>query len=145
MSKTYLDDLLDKHPHCIMIVPGYPRICRNVLYEGRYCDGLRGYDCFNCWHEEMQEDIPAVPHEMSTREYLAAEQRMCFDENVGKRNCLTCPLSSRINPARIDCGDYKRENPEEAVAIVEKWAREHPEKPEATPWITVTVPRGGQK
>lgn len=73
---------------------------------------------------------PAVEQPMSAVEYLAAEQRMCFDENVGKRNCSTCPLSSLINPARINCGDYTRQHPEYAVAVVEKWAQEHPEKEE---------------
>lgn len=74
--------------------------------------------------------IPAVPQEMSAVKYLKAEQRMCFDENVGKRNCLTCPLSSKINPARINCGDYTRQHPEKAVAIVGAWVREHPERSE---------------
>lgn len=76
------------------------------------------------------DDIPAVPREMSAREYLAAEQRMCFDENIGKRNCVNCPLSALINPARINCGDYSRVHPDKAVAAVEKWAREHTEMSE---------------
>lgn len=78
----------------------------------------------------IRERINAIPavQQMSAVEYLAAEQRMCFGENVGKRNCSTCPLSSRINPARINCGDYTRQHPEFAVAIVQKWAQEHPEE-----------------
>lgn len=75
-------------------------------------------------------EIPAIEQPMSAVEYLKAEQRMCFDENVGKRNCLSCPLSSRINPAGIYCGDYSRGYPEKTVAIVEKWAQEHPERSE---------------
>lgn len=72
--------------------------------------------------------IPAAPQQMSAVEYLRAEQRMCFDENVGKRNCSTCPLSSRINPVEINCGDYTRLYPEEAIAVVQKWAQEHPKE-----------------
>lgn len=125
MSKTYLDDLLDKYPHCMILKPGYPRICRGVLYEGKYCDGSYGYDCCNCWHEEMQEDAPAVPQEMTAKEYIATLNRMCGIHYV---DCEKCPLETENNGQGKPCSILQKENPEVSIAIVEKWAREHPEK-----------------
>lgn len=58
---------------------------------------------------------------MDTVEYIREKERMCNSFNL----CYGCPLydirsTSPISP--ICDGD----RPEEAVSIVEKWAREHP-------------------
>ena len=68
-------------------------------------------------------DIPAVPQEMSAREFVSAFQLMCYKENID--GCSACPLWQTT--PKYDC--MLRENdPETIVAIVEKWAREHPEE-----------------
>lgn len=127
MSKTYLDDLLDKYPHCMILDSGCPRICRSVLYEGKYCDGSLGYDCFNCWYEEMQEDAPAVPHEMSARELFNAYQRICeeYSHKGIPVRCDECPLYTicpEIGKALRVMVIWSH--------IIERWAQEHPERSE---------------
>ena len=63
---------------------------------------------------------------MDAVEYLKQEGRMtkyCGPSAV----CLECPLrNARIKNGERDCTDYRYNHPEEAVAIVEKWAKEHP-------------------
>lgn len=65
---------------------------------------------------------------MDAVEYLKQEGRMtkyCGPSAV----CLECPLrNARIKNGERDCTDYRYNHPEEAVAIVEKWAKEHPVK-----------------
>lgn len=128
MSKTYLDDLLDKYPHCMILDSGYPRICRSVLYEGKYCDGSHGYDCYNCWHEEMQEDAPAVPHEMTAREFARDRNRMCLFHFSFCNGCTVLPERMECGEVIHDCPLWTLRDPDKAIAIVEKWAREHPEE-----------------
>ena len=43
-------------------------------------------------------------------------------------NCDECPLGSKNNGRNLHCNSFEGEYPEEAVAIVEKWAEEHPQK-----------------
>ena len=43
-------------------------------------------------------------------------------------NCSRCPLSGENNGTKLTCRYFEAEYPEEAVAIVEKWAAEHPQK-----------------
>ena len=43
-------------------------------------------------------------------------------------SCLNCPLASMNNGKGLSCSDFEAEYPEEAVAIVEKWAAEHQQK-----------------
>lgn len=62
-----------------------------------------------------------VPQEMSAREYHLIKRRMC-------KNCPVCPLNEAAINLFIDCKRFEREFPNEAVAIVEKWAREHSEE-----------------
>lgn len=66
------------------------------------------------------DDIPTVPHEMSAREYLHTTRRMCIYYEA----CILCPAFG------IACGKLDVEDSaiEQAVAIVEKWAQEHPEE-----------------
>lgn len=57
-------------------------------------------------------DIPAVPREMTAREYLAAEARMCKYYGL--------PSAFDVSGLTVD----------EAIEMVEKFAREHPERSE---------------
>lgn len=43
-------------------------------------------------------------------------------------SCLNCPLAYMNNGKGLSCSDFEAEYPEEAVAIVEKWAAEHQQK-----------------
>lgn len=43
-------------------------------------------------------------------------------------NCSRCPLSGENNGTKLACRYFEAEYPEEAIAIVEKWAAEHPQK-----------------
>lgn len=43
-------------------------------------------------------------------------------------HCEECGLSYVNNKTDHVCGDFVKRHPEEAVAIVEKWAKEHPIK-----------------
>lgn len=90
-------------------------------------------DCYNHTlfgfsHETISATINRVNQEMSAMEYIMAKQRMCFDENIGKRNCVNCRLSSLINPLGINCNDYSTTYPAEAIAVVKEWMLEHPEE-----------------
>ena len=53
---------------------------------------------------------------MEAVKYLKEKARMC----KGNEFCYNCPLD--------ECIEYEKENPEEAVEIVEKWSEEHPQK-----------------
>ena len=43
-------------------------------------------------------------------------------------HCEECGLSYTNNKTDHVCGDFIKKHPEETVAIVEKWAKEHPIK-----------------
>ena len=58
---------------------------------------------------------------MNAVEYLKAKDRFCND-------CKKCPLSYNNNFRQIDCGELQRKEPEVAVGMVAKWAKEHPPK-----------------
>lgn len=69
------------------------------------------------------ENIHAVPHEMSAREFLVAYKRMCA--SFPETDCSKCPIYTPYK----DCTD----NPcdwdiDKILPAVEKWAREHPEE-----------------
>lgn len=59
---------------------------------------------------------------MDAVEYLKVKTRMCDS----LKECGDCPLDKINNTDNINCFDRHYE--EEAVAIVEKWAAEHPIK-----------------
>lgn len=42
--------------------------------------------------------------------------------------CSNCPFADTNNGKNLDCTDFEAEYPEEAIAIIEKWAAEHPQK-----------------
>lgn len=57
---------------------------------------------------------------MDALDFMKAKKRMC-----GIENCLTCPMS--LGETGRSCVWTMKEYPEDAVKIVEKWAKEHPE------------------
>lgn len=58
---------------------------------------------------------------MDAVEYLKTLNRMCHCE------CLKCEFR-KVRSGFETCPVWQRTHPEEAVAIVEKWAKEHPIK-----------------
>ena len=62
---------------------------------------------------------------MDAVEFLEEQYRMCEALNS---HCEECGLSYTNNKTNRVCGDFIKRHPEEAVAIVEKWAKEHPRK-----------------
>lgn len=62
---------------------------------------------------------------MDAVEYLKNQGRMCKEI----KNCDNCSLGKAVDATNsFDCGDYGISYPDEAVAIVEQWAKEHPVK-----------------
>lgn len=59
---------------------------------------------------------------MNAVDYLREKSRMC--------NALVCncPMSKRNNGKGLLCGSFEKDYPEQAIEIVEKWAKEHPVK-----------------
>lgn len=68
--------------------------------------------------------LPAVPQEMTAREFFEEYRRMC--DHTGR--CATCPIMEIANIPRMPCKYLAYRHPEKAVAIVEAWAREHPKE-----------------
>ena len=60
---------------------------------------------------------------MDAVRYLKERERRCdsFDDH-----CTGCEIKSAKNG--MTCGAYIKKHPEQAGAIVEKWAKEHPRK-----------------
>lgn len=58
---------------------------------------------------------------MDAVEYLKTLNRMCHCE------CLKCEFR-KVRSGFETCPVWQRTHPEEAIAIVEKWAKEHPIK-----------------
>lgn len=42
--------------------------------------------------------------------------------------CEDCPLNFKNNKKRLLCTEFESKSPEEAIAIVEQWVKEHPVK-----------------
>lgn len=63
---------------------------------------------------------------MDAVEYLKARARMTEYCNIGCSK--NCPLGKGKNGRGVGCIDMECTNPEESVAIVEQWAKEHPLK-----------------
>lgn len=61
---------------------------------------------------------------MDAVKFIKEKLRMCKSNEY----CRDCKLSSKQNEARMDCGTYIDNYPEEAVAIVEKWSQVYPQK-----------------
>lgn len=58
---------------------------------------------------------------MDAVEFLKTLRRMCNGE------CHKCEFQKRLNGFET-CTVWRKTHPEEAVAIIEKWAKEHPVK-----------------
>lgn len=67
---------------------------------------------------------------MDAIEFLKENDRMCktFDSCSGKDGGEMCELYVKSNEKGLGCADYATTYPEEAVKIIEKWAKEHPKK-----------------
>lgn len=71
-----------------------------------------------------------------TENYFAEKQRMTKKHKLNggayicELSCANCPLSSLNNGTndKISCSDFETLYPEKAVAIVQKWSDEHPQK-----------------
>lgn len=61
---------------------------------------------------------------MDAVEFLKEKERMCNKCSA----CLGCPVDQKNNGFYMDCEDLEIENPEEFVAIVERWSAKHPVK-----------------
>ena len=67
-----------------------------------------------------------------TENYFAERRRMTKEQQDGvcKLKCSGCPLSSFNNGSSdmIPCFAFEKFYPEKAIAIVQKWSDEHPQK-----------------
>lgn len=86
-------------------------VMRGVIKERMIARGWKHPD--STVTEFVEDDIPAVPQEMSAREYEKAFQRITYED---------------VETYRAWWEAIHDEDWERAVAIVEKWAREHPEE-----------------
>lgn len=63
---------------------------------------------------------------MEAVEYFKEKSRMT--KKCIKISCADCPLCLSNNGKHMPCRQFEREFPEETVAIVEKWSKEHSPK-----------------
>lgn len=63
--------------------------------------------------------------EMTAVEYLKQRGRMTNNCDI---SCSVCPLADVNNSKEVCCEEIEGKYPEEAIAIVQKWAEEHPVK-----------------
>ena len=61
---------------------------------------------------------------MDAVEFIVTRDRMCKSFN---NRCSGCEIANRMD-GNESCNDYIKRYPAEAVAIVEKWSKEHPRK-----------------
>lgn len=69
---------------------------------------------------------------MDAVEFLKESSRMCeaFNDSCKNKdgNNFCCGLRYEANKNEESCDEYIKNHPDKAVAIVEKWAKEHPRK-----------------
>ena len=69
---------------------------------------------------------------MDAVEFLKESSRMCeaFNDSCKSKDGSNfyCGLRHEANENGESCDEYIRNHPDKAVAIVEKWAKEHPRK-----------------
>jgi hypothetical protein len=65
-----------------------------------------------------------------TMNYFIEKSRMIKQQKDGvcKLDCSDCPLSISNNNTGISCSYFETGYPEEAIAIMQKWSDEHPQK-----------------
>ena len=61
---------------------------------------------------------------MDAVKFIEDRERMCDSFNG---RCVGCEINKRLH-GKIWCDAYIKQHPVEAVAIVEKWSKEHPKK-----------------
>ena len=72
-----------------------------------------------------------------TKNYCSEKARMSKTTKSGtcKVVCEKCPLSSDNNGVGECCTDFEMLYPEKAIAIVQKWSDEHPQKTFVTEFL----------
>lgn len=72
-----------------------------------------------------------------TKNYFSKKARMSKTTKSGtcKVVCEKCPLSSDNNGVGECCTDFEMLYPEKAIAIVQKWSDEHPQKTFVTEFL----------
>ena len=67
---------------------------------------------------------------MKTTNYFAERRRMAKQQKDGicELDCIDCPLSIMNNGTNVPCADFDKLYPEKAIAIVQRWSDEHPQK-----------------
>lgn len=65
-----------------------------------------------------------------TENYFTEKRRMIGQQKDGicQLDCIDCPLSIDNNGTGIECSVFETLYPEKAIAIVQKWSDEHPQK-----------------
>lgn len=65
-----------------------------------------------------------------TKNYLSEQARMTKSSDVGvcRISCNHCPLSRFNNDEEMLCTELELRHPEKAIAIVQKWSDEHPQR-----------------
>ena len=69
-----------------------------------------------------------------TKNYFAEKQRMTKKKELSdvtytcKLDCTKCPLSCSNNGMNIPCTNLEKGYPDKAIAIMQKWSDEHPQK-----------------
>lgn len=64
-----------------------------------------------------------------TKNYLTEKLRMTKKHNrMCDIDCDDCPLNSKNNGVHTLCKNFESLYPEKAVAIVQQWSNEHPQK-----------------
>lgn len=59
---------------------------------------------------------------------LTKKQKLNDDTYICAIACGDCPLSRSNNGIGIPCTNLERSYPEKAIAIIQKWSDEHPQK-----------------
>ena len=71
-----------------------------------------------------KEPVAAKNIEITALEYLKEYHRMC--DSAGESSCTGCLM--HIRKGNMPCWDFRKKYPEQAVAIVEEWRKNHPKK-----------------
>ena len=65
---------------------------------------------------------------MNAVDYLKERERMTKGRCPISEKCCKCPFNHNNNGKQISCTQIEEKYPEQAVEIVEKWAKENPVK-----------------
>lgn len=65
-----------------------------------------------------------------TKNYLSEQARMTKSSDVGvcRISCNHCPLSRFNNDEEMLCTELELRHPEKAIAIIQKWSDDHPQR-----------------